>query len=193
MRQPPCGEQLQRLLKEGAFVRRSGQGHDPAQFDTRQGICQGGQIGADFRGFGTRPTAYIQFDHNPNFDARFRCGFRESTDCVLRIGGNGQFRAFRECHQPAQLLLADDVERDQYILVATTIHHDLGLAEFLAGNTDRSTGHLHVSNGQALVGLDMRPQANSVLVEIGLVAIEVVLHAIEVNHQMRGIEIVHIH
>ena len=50
-----------------------------------------------------------------------------------------------------------------------------------------------MGDGHALVGLDMGPQANAVLVKVALVAGEVVLQAVEIDEERGRIEVFYEH
>ena len=71
--------------------------------------------------------------------------------------------------------------------------HDLGLPELLAGDADRPALHLHMGDGHALVGFDVGPQANAVLVKVALVAVEVVLQAVEIDEERGRVEVFYVH
>ena len=53
--------------------------------------------------------------------------------------------------------------------------------------------HLQMGDGHALVGLYVGPQANTVLVKVALVAVEVVLQAVEIDEEGRRVEVFYAH
>ena len=105
-----------------------------------------------------------------------------------RVADDGHLHALREGGEPLGLRLADEREREQDVLDARVGHH-LGLAELLAGDPDRSGLELQPRELGQLVGLDVRPQRDPVLVAVGLHPGDVPLDRIEVGDQHRRLEV----
>ena len=109
-----------------------------------------------------------------------------------RVADDGHLHAPRQRGEPLGLRLADEREREQDVLEAR-VGHDLGLAELLAGDPDRSGLELEPGELGQLVGLDVRPQRDPVLVAVRLHPGDVPLDRVEVGGQHRRLEVGELH
>ena len=117
---------------------------------------------------------------------RPRAVYSESAATVSRVRG-------ARAASLSSLILPHEVVGDEDVPVDAAVDHDLGLAELLADDAHGAAVHLHARDGQALVGLDVGPQADVVRVAVGLGAVEVLLQGVEVDEQEGGVEVVDVH
>jgi len=68
-----------------------------------------------------------------------------------------------------------------------------GFAQLLTGDADRPALHLPVGDGQRLVRFDVGPQADPVLVEVPLIAVQIVLKSVQIHDQDGRVEIFYPH
>ena len=96
------------------------------------------------------------------------------------VDGHRDPRALEQRRQPPELVVAEQVVRDQHV-VETGVDHDLRLPELLTRDPLCTELDLHPRDLDALVSLYVRPVAQAGVVAVRLPTREVALEAVEVD------------
>jgi hypothetical protein len=133
------------------------------------------------------PAADVAIDQDSDLRAIGRGG-GEALDGDRRIGRHLETNLPREPGRALPLRLADEGVRDQDVVEPRRRHH-FGLAELLTGDPHRPGSQLPVGDKGQLVGLYVRPEAESSRIREGLLPRDVAVDRNEIDADHGGVDV----
>ena len=117
---------------------------------------------------------------------------RQTFHCFLRVRDDLEIGPSSQRDQTVELGLTDEVVGQEDVGDAG-VDHDLRFAELLTIDAFRAELDLELSKFRDLVSLDMWAKVQSMTVEVGLTAPEIVLHRVEIDHRARRVQVLNKH
>ena len=115
----------------------------------------------------------------------------QAREQALVVDADGHRDPLGERAEPLELLLAEQVVRDQDVVDARAGHH-LRLAELLAGDAPRAERDLTARDLDGLVRLDVRAVREADGIAVPLPPLEVPVEAVEVDDDGRRVDLDHV-
>ena len=171
-------------------VAPGGVGHQAFEVEAGEAVDEPGE-GQGFLGV-LDPAALaagVALDQDGKLQAGLRHGQAQALGDEVVVERDGQAGAAGQRDQAGELGAAQQIEGQEDV-VQGGIGHDLGLAQLLAGDADRTQLDLAAGELRQLVCLDVGTELQPVRVGIILRAAEVGLDPVEVDEHGRGVEVV---